>query len=139
MVLERWHLQMVPSPAGGVTGGGLGSAAGPDLPSVYKHAILFFRTLFALSRALPAYGLSKRLARRAVGGGSGQLRIGVRMRMGEGAGVAEGAGGGGGRPEIEVEERVGDGTNAVAETVTFPEVVTPVGYASHGAWSFGTV
>lgn len=120
---------MVPSsaPAGPAAGGA------PDLPAVYKHAILFFRALFALSRALPAYGLSKRLARRAVGGGTGQLRIGVRMRMGDegepgGAGVA-GAGGGGPSdgPEIEVEERVGDGMGAVAETVTFPEVVTPVG------------
>lgn len=103
------------------------SRAPADLPLVYKDAILFFRSVFAFTRALPAYALGRRLARRVDGGGVG-LRIGTRMRAGgETAGEAAGPGLAEGQAEIDVGERVGEGGMPVAETTRFPELVTPYG------------
>ena len=74
VILERWTLQLT---------GPFRPGSPPELPSVYKHAIVVFRTLFTLVRALPAWGLYRRLARRRAGVGGAGLQIGCRMSMGE--------------------------------------------------------
>lgn len=107
VVLERWTLQLVPP----------FPAVPPELPSVYKQAIILFRSLYTLVRALPAWGLHRRLVRRRAGGNGGGLRIIGRMGMGEGR---EG--------EMGVEARIGEiEGERTTETVVWPAVQTPIG------------
>ncbi|KAJ1923653.1 autophagy protein 13 [Tieghemiomyces parasiticus] len=68
VLLESWQLQlghMPPYPA-------------PDLPVVYKKAVVFFRGLFSLVRLLPAYRLSQRL-HSGDGSATPLLRLGYRF------------------------------------------------------------
>ncbi|BGP40561.1 autophagy protein 13 [Rhodotorula kratochvilovae] len=109
VVLERWVLSLRP------TATGASSASAAELPTVYKHAILHFRALFTLVRALPAYALHRKLARRRAGG----LKVGVRMGMG----TQEGEG------EVDVEEAL-EGGGAETERIEFPGVETPLGTLS---------
>ena len=103
----------------------------PELPSVYKHAIILFRSLYTLARTLPAWGLYRRLTRgRGAGaGGNGRrgLHIGCRMSShtsgsGEEEDKVEGEIG----VSVPITERVGE---PVTETIQFAPVVTPIGYA----------
>ena len=114
VVLERWTLSLVPP---------FHAPQPPELPSVYKQAIVLFRTLFTLVRALPAWGLYRRLARRRAGVGGAGLQIGCRMRMSTGDDDGEREG------EVDVDvpitERPGERT---IETFVFPGVQTPIGF-----------
>ncbi|ORY84124.1 autophagy-related protein 13-domain-containing protein [Leucosporidium creatinivorum] len=154
VVLERWTLTLLPPTSSSSTSTDVPPPASPnpsspspspslsnppsttpstqELPSVYKHAIILFRSLFTLLRLLPSWALYRRLAksRRAAGGvgypggAGGGLRVGCRMSMG---GEGEGAGEEG---EIEVDTPITEGEVEGAkttETVKFTVVATPVG------------
>ncbi|GAA5843513.1 hypothetical protein JCM9279_000774 [Rhodotorula babjevae] len=109
----------------------------PELPTVYKHAILHFRAQFTLAHTLPAWALHRRLARRpfaaATAGGTG---LGIRVRMGRGEGGGEGAGAG--RREAGEEDREGEvgveealeGGEGETERIVFPGIETPLGTLS---------
>ncbi|KAF6743482.1 autophagy-related protein 13-domain-containing protein [Ephemerocybe angulata] len=53
------------------------------LPTIYKHGIPLFRSLFSLLRVLPAWKLYKRLKRRIGGGGwnSSSRHLGIELRV----------------------------------------------------------
>lgn len=70
ILLETFVLDFIPSH----------SPADVPLPTIYKHGIPLFRSLFTLLRLLPAWKLHKRLRRR-VGGGPA---LGVTLRVREG-------------------------------------------------------
>ncbi|GAA6055341.1 hypothetical protein JCM3770_005298 [Rhodotorula araucariae] len=113
VVLERWVLTLNPPSAAQA---GMGASGAAELPTVYKHAILHFRALFTLLRALPAYALHRKLARTRAGG----LRVG--LRMGVGAGEEPSA-------DIGVDE-VLEGGETERERIVFPGVETPLGTLS---------
>ncbi|WFD07325.1 autophagy protein 13 [Malassezia vespertilionis] len=72
ILLERWRIDIVPDEAGEVR-----------LPAVYKRAIVHFRTLYALSHALPTYNLCRRIreAKRAPKGSlDAQLELEMHIR-----------------------------------------------------------
>lgn len=97
-------------------GGGEGSI---ELPTVYKSSILHFRTLYTLLRALPTFGLYRKLARIRVGGAG--LVVGVRV----------GEGGGRGEMEVGLEEGIwgeGEGRGEVVERFVLGSVGTPLGF-----------
>ncbi|KAK4704832.1 autophagy-related protein 13, partial [Phenoliferia sp. Uapishka_3] len=110
VILERWTLSLVPP---------YNPTSSPELPSVYKAAIILFRTLFTLVRTLPAWGLYRRLARRKAGVGGAGLQIGCRMSMGEES-EREGEVG----VDVGIAEKGGEKTT---ETFVFPGVKTPIG------------
>jgi autophagy-related protein 13 len=68
IVLETWTLSFAPRPA--EEDGSIDVA----LPTIYKHGIPLFRSLYSLLRVLPAWKLYKRLKRRT--GLSIELRVG---------------------------------------------------------------
>jgi len=163
VVLERWVLSLAPRPTSASSASTSSSSlspssstsypspasaapppppppapstptAAPELPTVYKHAILHFRAQFTLARTLPAWALHRRLARRpfaaAAAGGTG---LGMRVRMGrrgEGEGAGVGAGGREGEEEREgevgVEEPL-EGGEGETERIVFPGIETPLG------------
>ncbi|KJZ73196.1 hypothetical protein HIM_07393 [Hirsutella minnesotensis 3608] len=51
VILERWRVELKTT----TDGGGLADDFGPILPTIYKKAIVFFRTLFVTTRLLPAW------------------------------------------------------------------------------------
>ncbi|GAA6039450.1 hypothetical protein JCM8097_009552 [Rhodosporidiobolus ruineniae] len=130
VVLERWELRLSPSssyPSASSSSASLAtSTADLSLPTIYKHSILHFRSLFSLTRALPAYALHRSLARRRAGVGGAGLKIGVRVRGGAAAG-------GGGEGEVGVgealgeEDAEGDERGGRTERIAFPGVETPFG------------
>ncbi|KAG5644422.1 hypothetical protein DXG03_008517 [Asterophora parasitica] len=70
VLLESYVLDFIPARA----------PADVPLPTIYKHGIPLFRSLFTLLRILPVWKLHKRLRRRAGGGPS--LGITLRVRTG---------------------------------------------------------
>lgn len=128
VVLERWTLELIPSSSSATPSpipDSPESAGQTELPTVYKHAIILFRSLYTLLRLLPAWSLHRRLTRQRRTGAGG-LKVGCRMSFGE---VEE--------EEEEGEVAVGTAiTEAsgeemegakVTETVRFPVVATPIG------------
>ncbi|KAF8178962.1 autophagy-related protein 13-domain-containing protein [Pholiota molesta] len=81
ILLEAWSLGM--DFHNRLASGGHLSAEGIDvaLPTIYKHGIVLFRSLFSLLRVLPAWKFYKRLKRR-IGGvnRNGNLSIQLRVR-----------------------------------------------------------
>ncbi|GAA5820708.1 hypothetical protein JCM11251_003122 [Rhodosporidiobolus azoricus] len=146
VVLERWELRLLPNSAPNPSSYPFSSSptATPDLSTVYKHSILHFRSLYTLVRALPAYGLYRRLAKRRAGVGGAGLKITVRLRLGAGGGAGEE-----GEVAVEVpiedlaneegeygnegeEEELEEGKRGLptTEKIVFPGVVTPLGTLS---------
>ncbi|KAF8148027.1 autophagy-related protein 13 [Crassisporium funariophilum] len=72
ILLETWTLTLNPGT----------HASDPDvaLPTIYKHGIPLFRSLFSLLRVLPAWKVHKRLRRR-VGGGNRAGHLGIQVRI----------------------------------------------------------
>ncbi|BGP16692.1 hypothetical protein JCM10213_009107 [Rhodosporidiobolus nylandii] len=119
VVLERWVLRLLPSPPSSSSSSSSSSLT--ELPTVYKHSIQTFRSLFTLMRALPAYQLHRSLARRRAGVGGAGLKLGVRL-----AAVEEERREG----EVGVEVPIGEEDGRTTESITFPGVVTPLGTLS---------
>ncbi|WFD32200.1 autophagy protein 13 [Malassezia sp. CBS 17886] len=74
LVLERWHVDLC-------------DETGPReerLPAVYKHAIVHFRTLYALACALPAHAVARRIrdAKRASDGAEALLDMDLVVHSG---------------------------------------------------------
>ena len=119
LILETWTLSLDPTVP----------HQSPELPSLYKHAIVLFRSLYTLARTLPAWGLYRRLTRgRGAGaGGNGRrgLHIGCRMSSHSATTGEEGE-----RVEgeigltVPITEKVNE---PVTETIQFAPVVTPIG------------
>ncbi|KAF9923944.1 autophagy protein 13 [Linnemannia zychae] len=68
IILESWSLKLSNTPPDPV----------PEPPVVYKKSIIFFRSLFAYMRLLPAYQLYRRLKKQ-----NHPLRIGFRVNRGQ--------------------------------------------------------
>ncbi|GAA5913661.1 autophagy-related protein 13 [Sporobolomyces salmoneus] len=149
VVLERWNLSFQPTtpspnPPSSQTSSisDLGkpsskptSTSTISLPSVYKHSILHFRSLYTLAKLLPTHSLARKLNRSSSNapptrgggvknGGNGGLRIGFRVDVREegdlGMETREG--------EVEVEVPIESEENGrTTETVRFPGVETPLG------------
>ncbi|GAA5950542.1 hypothetical protein JCM3765_000523 [Sporobolomyces pararoseus] len=150
VVLEQWNLSFQPTPtprshptSSSSSTSDLGKPQSSNsnsnsLPSVYKHSILHFRSLFTLVKLLPTYSLARRLNRTSStsststsrgGGGvkttmNGGLRIGIRVEVREpGDEPAESVEG-----EVEVDTPIeNEETGRATETVRFPGVETPLG------------
>ncbi|KAK4047971.1 autophagy protein 13 [Microbotryomycetes sp. JL221] len=145
VVLERWTVRLLPPPTHSPSSSGGGNSmqrassnpsaaaaanAATELPAVYKHAIIQFRSLYTLVRLLPAWNLHRRLTRRRATGMSGAaaLKIGCRMSSvqfdEEVSELVEG--------EIDVGTRVdsGEEQDSTTETINLPSVQTPVGNLS---------
>lgn len=78
ILLESYELSFTPREAH--------EDAGADvaLPTIYKHGIPLFRSLYSLLRILPTWRLCKRFRRRAgVPSRNGQMRIEIRVRTGD--------------------------------------------------------
>ncbi|KAF5372350.1 hypothetical protein D9615_009265 [Tricholomella constricta] len=97
VLLESFVLDFIPAHA----------PADVPLPTIYKHGIPLFRSLFTLLRILPAWKLHKRLRRRVGGGPS--LGITLKIRTGH-------------DPDIL------SLTNSESKTYTFPPVPHPMGF-----------
>ncbi|GAA5920698.1 hypothetical protein JCM6882_009769, partial [Rhodosporidiobolus microsporus] len=144
VVLERWELRLLspspPAPSSSTSPSSSAAPTPPDLSTVYKHSILHFRSLYTLVRALPAYGLYRKLARRRAGVGGAGAKVTVRLSVGGGGEGREGEVGvevpieefdGGEEEGEEGEEGEGEGRKGgqqkTVERVVFPGVVTPLG------------
>ena len=64
--MERWRIDLLTPPKHGA----------PDLPVVYKKAVVLFRSMFTQSRLLPVWRLKKRLSKVKL---NSALRIRVRV------------------------------------------------------------
>ncbi|BGP25085.1 autophagy protein 13 [Rhodotorula toruloides] len=136
VVLERWvlslncHSQSSPSSSYSSPSPSASTAATQiELPTVYKHSILHFRTLFSLVRALPAYSLQRKLGKRRIGVGAAGLKIAVRLR----AGLEDEARDGEVGVQVPIEESgmdAGDVRESGKEKIVFPGVATPFGTLS---------
>ena len=70
IVLERWYIQLVKPPKQGA----------PDLPVIYKKAVVLFRRVFTEARLLPVWRLKKRLSKIKL---NNSLRLKVRVVSGD--------------------------------------------------------
>ncbi|KAG0342077.1 autophagy protein 13 [Podila horticola] len=108
IILESWSLTLGNTPPDPV----------PEPPVVYKKSIIFFRSLFAYMRLLPAYQLYRRLRKQ-----SHSLKIGFRVSRGqtpEDSMLQE--------PEIGMEVPLIEGeTRPMISEYRFGQVETPVG------------
>jgi autophagy-related protein 13 len=66
IVLERWRVDLATPPKQGA----------PDLPVVYKKAVVLFRSVFTQARLLPVWKLRKRLSKVKL---NNSLRVRVRV------------------------------------------------------------
>lgn len=69
ILLESWNILFTPHQ----------NHTDVPLPTVYKHGISLFRSIFTLSRILPAWKLSRRLRRRPGGNRNGNFTIRLRV------------------------------------------------------------
>ncbi|KAF9211539.1 autophagy protein 13 [Podila verticillata] len=108
IILESWSLTLSNTPPDPV----------PEPPVVYKKSIIFFRSLFAYMRLLPAYQLYRRLRKQ-----NHSLKIGFRVSRGqtpEDSMLQE--------PEIGMEVPLIEGeTRPMISEYRFGQVETPVG------------
>lgn len=86
ILLESWAIDFLPSNTAGGGGGGRGgqddrSDVAP--PTMYKHSISLFRSVYTLLRILPAWKLARR-ARRPGGTRNGNFTIQIRVESDEG-------------------------------------------------------
>ena len=88
VLLEKWELKFIPrssldhppsSPIRQQGSSGQGADGAVALPTIYKHGIPLFRSLYSLLRILPVWKLYKRLRRRTTGPSSSQLSIQLRL------------------------------------------------------------
>jgi autophagy-related protein 13 len=108
IVIERWRIDLLTPPKPGA----------PDLPVVYKKAVVLFRSMFAQSRLLPAWRLKKRLSKVKL---NNSLRIRVR--------VAETATGQSGRIGIHVPLVDAQTREKISDEFSFGKIDTPAGYS----------
>ncbi|KAM0791628.1 hypothetical protein ACM66B_006067 [Microbotryomycetes sp. NB124-2] len=126
VVLERWIVRLVPSspPSSSSTSSAqnLPTNLASELPAVYKHAIVQFRSLYSLVRLMPAWNLHRRLSRRRAVMGGSALKIGCRMSMHEVQEPVE--------SEVDVETTIDVAEASTTETIRLPQVQTPIGNLS---------
>ena len=85
VLLEKWELKFIPRssldhPPSSPIGQGPSAADGAvALPTIYKHGIPLFRSLYSLLRILPVWRLYRRLRKRTTGPSSSQLTILLRV------------------------------------------------------------
>jgi len=112
IVLERWCIDLVTPPKPGA----------PDLPVVYKKAVVLFRRVFTEARLLPAWRLKKRLGKVKL---NNSLKLNVRIANGEiSSPVRESA-----RVPISVPLVDGPQREKVVEEFSFGMIDTPAGFA----------
>ncbi|OWO98248.1 autophagy protein Atg [Marssonina coronariae] len=75
VILERWKIELQDSP------GERTYDFGSTLPTVYKKCIVFFRSLYATTKFVPAWRFVKSLAKS--GSSSGSLRVSCRILSGD--------------------------------------------------------
>ena len=75
VVLERWRIELKDSP------GERTYDFGSTLPTVYKKCIVFFRSLYATAKFVPAWKFVKNLAKS--GSGNNSLRVNCRILSGD--------------------------------------------------------
>jgi autophagy-related protein 13 len=104
IVLERWRVALVTPPKQGA----------PDLPVVYKKAVVLFRSVFTQSRLLPVWRLKKRLSKVKL---NNSLRVRVHVA-------------GHGDQRIGISEPLVDGQTRekITDEFSFGLVDTPAGY-----------
>ncbi|KAF9185532.1 autophagy protein 13, partial [Haplosporangium sp. Z 767] len=108
IILESWSLSLSNTPPDPV----------PEPPVVYKKSIIFFRSLFAYMRLLPAYQLYRRLRKQ-----NHPLKIGFRINRGHSPGESMFQ-----DSEIGIEVPLIDGeTRAMLSEYRFGQVETPLG------------
>lgn len=103
IVLERWSIDLRCPPV----------KEPPELPVAYKKSIVVFRSLYALTRLLPAWRLRKRLAKSKLTGNA--LRVVCRIDTGNSPG------------RIDVNQSLVSGRTSKVESHSFYEVETPAG------------
>lgn len=88
ILLETWLCRFLPrddserpSSSGQAVASDTAESSDVTLPSVYKHSISVFRSLYTLLRVLPAWKLCKRLRKKL--GGNSSLSIDLRVRFGD--------------------------------------------------------
>ena len=112
-MLERWCIDLVTPPRPGA----------PDLPVVYKKAVVLFRRVFTEARLLPVWRLKKRLGKIKL---NNSLRLKVRVANGEsGSSSRESA-----RIGINVPLVDGQTREKLIEEFSFGQIDTPAGYFS---------
>jgi len=112
IVLERWCIDLVTPPKVGA----------PDLPVVYKKAVVLFRRVFSEARLLPVWRLKKRLSKVKL---NNSLKLQIRVTNG-----AENGAGGNGRVAISVPLIEGQTRDKVTEEFSFGQIDTPAGYSA---------
>ena len=111
IVLERWCIDLVTPPKFGA----------PDLPVVYKKAVVLFRRVFSEARLLPVWRLKKRLTKVKL---NNSLKLGVRVANGDGSSTRES-----GRkvaisaPLVETQTK-----EVITNEFSFGQIDTPAGY-----------
>lgn len=110
-MLERWCIDLVTPPKFGA----------PDLPVVYKKAVVLFRRVFSEARLLPVWRLKKRLTKVKL---NNSLKLGVRVANGDGSSTRES-----GRkvaisaPLVETQTK-----EVITNEFSFGQIDTPAGY-----------
>jgi autophagy-related protein 13 len=107
IVLERWCIDLVTPPRLGA----------PDLPVVYKKAVVLFRRVFTEARLLPVWRLKKRLGKVKL---NNSLKIKVRVANGESSS--------GGKIHISVPIVDAQTREKITDEFSFGQIDTPAGY-----------
>jgi autophagy-related protein 13 len=103
IVLERWRIDLLTPPVQGA----------PDLPVVYKKAVVLFRSVFTHARLLPTWKLKKRLSKIKL---NTSLRVRVRIANGDATGIGIGV------PLVEAQTR-----EKITDEFSFGQIDTPAG------------
>jgi len=111
IVLERWRINLVTPPKQGA----------PDLPVVYKKAVVLFRRVFTQARLLPAWKLRKRLSKVKL---NSSLRLRVHVANGEPSPSTRD----GGRIGISVPLVDAQTREKIFDEFSFGQIDTPAGY-----------
>jgi autophagy-related protein 13 len=110
IVLERWYIELVTPPKPGA----------PDLPVVYKKAVVLFRRVFTEARLLPVWRLKKRLGKIKL---NNSLKLKVRVANGD---LSPGRDGGRiaiSAPLVDAQTR-----EKITDKFSFGHIDTPAGY-----------
>ena len=110
IVLEKWRIGLITPPKLGA----------PDLPVVYKKAVVLFRRVFSEARLLPVWKLKKRLGKVKL---NNSLKLRVRIANTETGGSRDS-----GRIAINAPLVDGQTRDKITDEFSFGQIDTPAGY-----------
>lgn len=109
IVLERWIVELVPSP--------YTNEQGPDIPIIYKQAILILRSLYTYTRLMPCWTLRRKLVQSKLN--ISPLSIGCRVLNGHDRISSRG--------RVGLTKNITETDNPHLDSFAFHDIETPIG------------